>query len=47
MDVYAAGEVISLSTWESIVGTVFGTLAAALIAMGLFYFVFIVYRQNG
>jgi hypothetical protein len=47
VDVYAAGEVLSLSTWASVVGTVFGTLAAALIAMGLFFFVFVLYRQNG
>lgn len=47
VDVYAAGEVIFLSTWGSVVGTVFGTLAAALIAMGLFFFVFVLYRQNG
>jgi len=47
VDVYAAGEVLSLSTWGSVVGTVFGTLAAALIAMGLFFFVFVLYRQNG
>jgi hypothetical protein len=47
VDVYAAGEVLSLSTWGSVLGTVLGTLAAAIIAMGLFYFVFVVYRQNG
>jgi len=47
VDIYAAGEVLSLSTWESIVGTVLGTLAAALIVMGLFFFVFVLYRQNG
>lgn len=47
VDVYAAGEVIFLSTWGSVVGTVFGTLVAALIAMGLFFFVFELYRQNG
>jgi hypothetical protein len=47
VDVYAAGEVLSSSTWGSVVGTVFGTLAAALIAMGLFFFVFVLYRQNG
>jgi hypothetical protein len=47
VDVYAAGEVISLSTWGSVLGTVFGTLAAALISMGLFFFVFVLYRQNG
>ncbi|GFG29772.1 hypothetical protein Cfor_03339 [Coptotermes formosanus] len=47
VDVYAAGEVISLSTWGSVLGTVFGTLTATLIAMGLIYFVFVIYRQNG
>lgn len=47
VDVYTSGEVLYLSTWGSVVSIVFGTLAAALIAMGLFFFVFVLYRQNG
>jgi hypothetical protein len=44
--VYTAGEAKYLSTWGSVLGTIFGTFIAALIAMGIIYFAFVVYRQN-
>jgi hypothetical protein len=44
--VYTAGEAKYLSTWGSVLGTLFGTFIAALIAMGIIYFAFVFYRQN-
>jgi hypothetical protein len=45
--VYAAGEPLLVSTWGSVLGTVLGTFAAALIVLGIIYFVFVIYRPNG
>ncbi|PNF23689.1 hypothetical protein B7P43_G02472 [Cryptotermes secundus] len=44
--VYTAGEAKYLSTWGSVLGTIFGTFIAAIIAMGIIYFAFIAHRQN-
>lgn len=44
--VYMAGEAKYLSTWGSVLGTIFGTFIAALIAMGIIYFAFVAYRQD-
>ncbi|KDR24226.1 Protein amnionless [Zootermopsis nevadensis] len=45
--VYASGEPLRASTWASVFGTLLGTLAAALIVLGLIFFVFTNYRPNG
>jgi hypothetical protein len=44
--VYTAGEAKYLSTWGSVLGTIFGTFIAALIALGIIYFAFAAHRQN-
>ncbi|KAJ4444372.1 hypothetical protein ANN_06164, partial [Periplaneta americana] len=44
---YVAGEAVALSTWGSVLGTIFGTFIGALIVMGLIYLVFVVYQQKG
>jgi hypothetical protein len=46
VDVYAAGEAKYLSTWGSVLGTIFGTFIAAIVAMGIIYFAFVAYSNN-
>ncbi|PSN48330.1 hypothetical protein C0J52_03412 [Blattella germanica] len=45
--VHAAGELLAPSTLASVLGVVLGTLLAAILALGVIYFVFIGYHQTG